>query len=62
MPDPYRPTYLTVVVTMFIRTSPLQQLGLLLPTPTRKGIWPTPHFLPLINLDYSFLPTTRKGM
>ena len=24
--------------------------------------WPTPYLLPLINLDYSFLPPTRKGV
>ena len=41
LPTPQHHTCLIVIFTMFLRISPLQQLGSLLSASTRKGMWPT---------------------
>ena len=46
MPDPYQPTCLSVIVTMFQRTPHPSILAYSLLLPTRKGRWPTPHPTP----------------
>ena len=41
LPTPQHHTCLIVIFTMFLRISPLQELGSLLSASTRKGMWPT---------------------
>ena len=39
--------YQTLIITPSVVPPPLpEQLGLLLPAPTRKGMWPTPYPAP----------------